>query len=87
MIFDVTSAAGCTITDSISVAVSSSTSPIAVITGDSTVCVGDSNLLTVVITNNVVTDDFNTGISSSLWASNTGVDNTSCGSMRQRAAL
>ncbi|MFB6306477.1 MAG: hypothetical protein ABEH43_05740, partial [Flavobacteriales bacterium] len=82
--FEIVSPDGCEKKDSFLVVVSNTPKPEAVITGDSTICKGDSSKLIAEVVNisGNKSDDFNSGYDTSLWSTiNGGTVNSDCGSM------
>lgn len=81
------SSLGCEKSATYNVAVSQSVQPVAVISGDTTLCSGTSGQLFVSGTGGCpdFSDDFDSGISATLWANNNGIDNTDCGSVNGNA--
>jgi len=86
--FDITSPFGCVKTDSFTVQVSPNVQPVVTITGDTTICLGDSTQLTATIGSSSAQteDDFDPGIDGSVWSTTSGgAANVSCGSMTGNA--
>ncbi len=86
----ITNSSGCTKVESFVVTVSQNVTPVLVVSGDTTICIGDSSQIFANVVNQGVgiTDDFEGGIDPANWSTvNIGIASPTCGSNNGTDAL